>query len=109
AAAPKPGALSSASGAASSSASSAATATWPRQTVMPTPTIPGQRQVVQSAQLILGVAPKQIDDVSQQVFNVVGQAKGYVNGSNVTSGGPDGKAFFQLSVPSSNLAATLAA
>src|SRR6185437_13153762 len=51
-----------------------------------------------------------IDDVSQQVFNVVGQEKGYVNGSNVTSsGGPDSNAFFQLSVPSSNLAATLAA
>jgi len=109
AAAPKPGALSSASGAASSSASSAATATSPPQTVIPTPTIPGQRQVVQSAQLILGVAPKQIDDVSQQVFNVVGQEKGYVNGSNVTSGGPDSNAFFQLSVPSANLAATLAA
>ena len=98
-----------ASGAASSSASSAATATSPPQTVIPTPTIPGQRQVVQSAQLILGVAPKQIDDVSQQVFNVVGQEKGYVNGSNVTSGGPDSNAFFQLSVPSANLAATLAA
>jgi hypothetical protein len=50
-----------------------------------------------------------MDDVSQQVFNVVGQEKGYVNGSNVTSGGNDGSAFFQLSVPSSNLAATLAA
>jgi hypothetical protein len=71
--------------------------------------IPGKRQVVQSAQLILSVSPRRMDDVSQQVFNVVGQEKGYVNGSNVTSGGSDGSAFFQLSVPSSNLATTLAA
>ena len=97
-------------GAASSSASGAATATSPQQLVIPNPPVPGNRQVVQSAQLILGVAPKRIDDVSQQVFNIVGQEKGYVNGSNVTSsGGPDSNAFFQLSVPSSNLAATLAA
>ena len=34
------------------------------------------------------------------MFNIVGQEKGYVNGSNVTSsGGPDSNAFFQLSVP----------
>jgi hypothetical protein len=70
--------------------------------------IPGKRQVVQSAQLVLGVTPSRVDDVSQQVFNVVGQEKGYVNNSNVTSGG-DGNAFFALSVPSPNLAATLAA
>jgi hypothetical protein len=96
-----------ASGSASSgSASSAASSPGP---VIPTPPSPGKRQVVQSAQLILGVAPSRLDDVSQQVFNVVGQEKGYVNGSNVTSGGSDGSAFFQLSVPSSNLAATLAA
>ena len=77
--------------------------------MIPSPVIPGTRQVVQSAQLILGVSSSRMDDVSQQVFNVVGQEKGYVNGSNVTSGGNDGNAFFQLSVPSSNLAATLAA
>ena len=94
----------------SAAASSAATSTSASQPVIPTPAIPGNRQVVQSAQLILGVAASRIDDVSQQVFNVVGQEKGYVNGSNVTSsGGPDSNAFFQLSVPSSNLAATLAA
>jgi hypothetical protein len=77
--------------------------------VIPSPTIPGKRQVVQSAQLVLGVSPSRMDDVSQQVFNVVGQEKGYVNGSNVTSGGGDSGAYFQLSVPSSNLAAALAA
>ena len=95
--------------AASSAASSPATSTSPSGPVIPTPTIPGKRQVVQSAQLTLAVAPKQIDDVSQQVFNVVGQEKGYVNGSNVTSGGSNANAFFQLSVPSSSLPATLAA
>ena len=77
--------------------------------MIPSPVVPGKRQVVQSAQLILGVSPSRIDDVSQQVFNVIGQEKGYVNGSNVTSGGGDSNAFFQLSVPSSNLGATLAA
>ncbi len=65
--------------------------------------------MVQSAQLVLSVPPSRIDDVAQQVFDVVGQEKGYVNGSNVTSGGGDGGASFQLSVPSANLAATLAA
>ena len=93
---------------ASSRASSPPAAPYAPQAVIPTPVVPGKRQVVQSAQLILGVAPSRIDDVSQQVFNVVGQEKGYVNGSNVTSGG-DGNAFFSLSVPSSNLPATLAA
>jgi hypothetical protein len=115
---PKPNALAaphaSASGAQKSAASRAASsagqaATPAPETTIPSPVIPGRRQVVQSAQLILSVASRRIDDVSQQVFNVIGQEKGYVNGSNVTSGGPDGNAFFQLSVPSSNLAATLAA
>jgi hypothetical protein len=98
--------------AASSAASGSAATSTPQSApapVIPTPSIPGKRQVVQSAQLILGVAPKRIDDVSQQVFDVVGQEKGYVNGSNVTSGGSNANAFFQLSVPSSNLGASLAA
>jgi Domain of unknown function (DUF4349) len=95
-------------GSASSAASSAAASSAPGP-VIPSPTIPGKRQVVQSAQLILSVSPRRMDDVSQQVFNVVGQEKGYVNGSNVTSGGGDSGAYFQLSVPSSNLAAALAA
>jgi Domain of unknown function (DUF4349) len=92
-----------------SAASSSAAASSSSGSVIPSPVIPGKRQVVQSAQLVLGVSPSRIDDVSQQVFNVVGQEKGYVNGSNVTSGGGDSGAYFQLSVPSSNLAAALAA
>jgi hypothetical protein len=64
--------------------------------------------VVQSAQLQLSAAPSRIDDVAQQVFNVVGQEKGFVNNSNVTSGGSyNSGASFQLSVPSANLSATL--
>jgi uncharacterized protein DUF4349 len=96
------------SGAASSasSATSSAAASSPAP-VIPTPVTPGKRQVVQSAQLVLSASPSRIDDVSQQVFNVVGQESGYVNRSNVTSGGGDGGASFQLSVPSANLAATL--
>jgi hypothetical protein len=109
--APKPGALASgaASGAASSAATSTSAAASSPQTVIPTPPNPGKRQIVQSAQLSLAVAPKRIDDVSQEVFDVIGQEKGYVDGSNVTSGGSDGSAFFQLSVPSANLAGALAA
>ena len=39
---------------------------------------------------------------------MVGQEKGYVNSSNVTSSGePGSSAYFELSVPSANLAATL--
>jgi Domain of unknown function (DUF4349) len=93
--------------AATATSSSSSAASSAPGSVIPSPVIPGKRQVVQSAQLVLGVTPKRIDDVSQQVFNVVGQEKGYVNGSNVTSGGGNGGASFQLSVPSANLAATL--
>jgi hypothetical protein len=96
------------SGSASATSTSAAAASSPGA-VIPTPPSSGKRQVVQSAQLTLSVSPSRMDDVSQAVFNVVGQEKGYVNTSNVTSGGGDSGAFFQLSVPSSNLSATLAA
>jgi hypothetical protein len=95
-----------ASGAASSSAAASSAASSSPGSVIPTPVIPGKRQVVQSAQLVLGVSPSRIDDVSQEVFNVVGREKGYVNGSNVTSGGDRG-AYFKLSVPSANLSQTL--
>ena len=76
---------------------------------MPSPVVPAGRQVVQSAQLQLSAAPDRISDVAQQVFNVVGAEKGFVNSSNVTSGAGNANAGadFQLSVPSANLAATL--
>jgi hypothetical protein len=98
----------SAHGSASAAASSAASSPPGSQAVIPSPTIPGKRQVVQSAQLALSAPASKIDDVSQQIFNVVGQEKGYVNSSNVTSSGePGSSAYFELSVPSANLAATL--
>ena len=101
------GAASSASSA--SSGSSAATSTAASGSAVPSPVVSTGRQVVQSAQLQLSAAPDRIDDVAQQVFNVVGDEKGFVNSSNVTSGGGNANAGadFQLSVPSSNLAATL--
>ncbi|MFL5824556.1 MAG: hypothetical protein ACJ764_14065, partial [Solirubrobacteraceae bacterium] len=68
------------------------------------------RKVVQGAQLSLSTSPRRVDQVAQEVFDVVGQQKGFVNNSRVTaSGGPGGNAQFQLSVPSSNLAQTMAA
>lgn len=96
----KPHSAGSTSGAAASSSSGNPT--------VPSPVVPGNRQVVQSAQLTLSASPNRVDDVAQQVFNVVGDEKGYVDSSNVTAGGrANSGAYFQLSVPSSNLTATL--
>jgi hypothetical protein len=62
------------------------------------------RKVVQSAQLSLTAAPNRIDSVAQQVYDVVGELNGIVESSTVTqTGGPDGSANFQLSVPSGSL------
>jgi hypothetical protein len=62
------------------------------------------RKVVQSAQLSLSAAPNRIDAVAQQVYNVVGALNGIVESSTVTqTGGADGYADFQLSVPSGSL------
>ena len=102
--------LSGSAGAASSAAAAtAATSTSAAGSAVPSPVIPAGRQVVQSAQLQLSAAPDRINDVAQQVFNVVGAEKGFVNGSNVTSGAGNANAgaYFQLSVPSANLAASL--
>jgi hypothetical protein len=68
------------------------------------------RKIIQSGQLALTAAPSHVDDVAQQVFVVVGQARGVVNSSTVTaSGGAGGYAQFQLSIPSPALAQTMAA
>jgi hypothetical protein len=70
----------------------------------PTPQ-PNGRKIVQSAQLALATRPDHIDQVSQEVFNVVGNNDGIVERSSVTSSGsPDSYAQFQLSIPSGNLA-----
>jgi hypothetical protein len=62
------------------------------------------RKVVQSAQLQLAAAPNRIDNVAQQVYDVIGQLNGIVVRSTITqTGGLDGSANFQLSVPSASL------
>ncbi len=62
---------------------------------------------MQGAQLDLTAAPKRIDDVAQEIYDVVGQANGIVENSSVTQGGPGGAANFQLSLPSAGLAQTM--
>jgi hypothetical protein len=65
---------------------------------------PNGRKIVQSAQLALTTGPSRVDDVSQEIFNVVGSVHGIVSRSNVTAtGGPDGYAHFDLSLPSASL------
>jgi hypothetical protein len=62
------------------------------------------RKIVQSAQLALTTGPSHVDDVAQEIFNVVGTEHGIVSRSNVTAtGGPDGYAHFELSLPSASL------
>jgi hypothetical protein len=73
----------------------------------PTPVIPGRKQV-QSAQLSLSASGSRIDDVTQEVFDVVGADHGYVNNSTVTAtGGPGAYAQFQLTVPSGALSSAM--
>ncbi len=75
----------------------------------PSPPTAG-RQVVQSAQLSLSTRPGRVDDVAQHVFQVVSGQNGVVDNSTVTANGTaSGYAQFQLSVPSSNFQATMAA
>jgi hypothetical protein len=70
---------------------------------------PSPRKIEQSAQLTLTTEPKHVDDVAQQVFNVAASVNGIVNSSSVTAtGGPDGYAEFQLSIPSANLPRAMA-
>jgi len=70
---------------------------------------PNGRKITQSAQLSLSAAPNRVDDVAQEVFAVVGAQNGIVERSEVTqTGGTDGYAYFQLSVPSATLEQTLA-
>jgi Domain of unknown function (DUF4349) len=71
---------------------------------------PNGRKIIQSAQLALTTAPDRVDDVSQELFDVVGREHGIVRSSNVTStGDSNGYAQFQLSIPSGSLQATMAA
>jgi hypothetical protein len=106
------GTASSSAGAPSSGAASNSVATpstsVPAAGLPPTPA-PGGQHIVQSAQLSLSTTPGRIEQVAQQVFDVVGAAKGDVSHSTVTAaGGSGGFADFQLSVPSAALAETMA-
>lgn len=98
-----------ASGSATSSSSSAQAPLNSAPSPGRTPQPPSNgRKTVQSAQLNLSAAPNRVDDVAQEAFDVVGQQNGIVNRSSVTqTGGSDGYAFMQLSVPSSSLAQTM--
>ena len=104
-------ASSAAADAGSAASSASAASAPPTRSAAPSPALqlpPNGRKVVQSAQLSLSSAPNRIDDVSQEVFNVIGFEHGIVNSSEVTStGNPNGNAQFQLSVPSGSLADTM--
>lgn len=98
----------SAAGSQKSAASASSTASTPQVLSAPgAPTLQPPttgRKVVQSAQLQLAAAPNRIDDVAQEVYDVIGSLNGIVVSSTVTeTGGPDGSANFQLSVPSGSL------
>ena len=99
----------SAQGSANATTSSAPPTVAPSspQTVTPSPVSNG-RKTIQSAQLQLMTTGNHIDVVSQELFNVVGLQGGVVKSSTITqTGGQDGYASFQLSIPSANLAATM--
>jgi len=73
------------------------------------PAAPSARKVVQTAQLALTTGARQIESVAGQVFDVVHAEGGFVSQSNVTqTGGSDGNAQFQLSVPSASLSDAMA-
>lgn len=68
------------------------------------------RKIIQSAELALTTVPTRVDTVAQEVFDVIGREHGIVRRSAVTAtGGTDGNAQFQLSVPSPALPDTMAA
>jgi uncharacterized protein DUF4349 len=76
--------------------------------VIPSPESNSARKQVQSAQLQLMSAGNRIDDVSEEVFQVVGANRGIVKNSQVTAGsGNSGFANFSLRIPTGNLQATM--
>lgn len=70
---------------------------------------PGPRQIEHSASLEVGVAPGSIQSAAQRVFALVSAFGGYVQQSNVSSGGDGGSATFDVRVPSARLPAATAA
>lgn len=104
------GSSSASSSAASSAGSSAASGSASSSSAGPVPhgAASGGHKTVQSAQLALTTGADHVDDVSQEVFDVVGQQHGFVVRSSVTqTGGADGSASFQLSVPGASLPQTM--
>lgn len=102
-----PTATSAASSSAGASAGSSASSSAGSAPVPHGPAL-AARKTIQSAQLALTTAADHVDDVSQEVFDVVGQQNGFVVRSSVTqTGGADGSASFQLSVPSASLPETM--
>jgi hypothetical protein len=102
------GATSSAAGAPDRSAASGSSGVAHGPAPSPSPSGPGKRQVIQSAQLSLSAPARKIDDVAQQVFDVVDSEQGIVSSSHVTAtGGLDGSARFELSVPVARLQRTV--
>jgi Domain of unknown function (DUF4349) len=100
------------SSAASSSAASSSAVAQKTLSVAASPLpapAPNGHRIVQSAQLSLSTTPGRIEQVAQQIFDVVGAARGDVSHSTVTAaGGNGGFADFQLSVPSATLPQTMA-
>jgi hypothetical protein len=76
-----------------------------------TPSVPAvsARVVEQSASLDIGVAPTAIQQTAQRVFTLASAFHGYVQQSNVSSGSGEGGASFTLRLPSTNVAAAMAA
>ncbi len=73
------------------------------------PVAPGAKQI-QSAQISLTTPNLHVDQVAQEVFQVVGDEHGTVQSSHITAaarGTGGGYASFSLSIPTSNLQATM--
>jgi Domain of unknown function (DUF4349) len=68
-----------------------------------------ERQIERASSLEVGVSPDAIQSGAQRVFTLVGAFKGYVQQSNVNSGGAYGSASFDIRVPSANLSPAIAA
>jgi hypothetical protein len=89
-------------------ATGAAALTAPAATAS-VPAVPGAKQI-QSSQISLTTPNAHVDQVSQEVFDVVGVEHGTVQSSHITAatrGSGGGAAFFTLSFPTSNLQAAM--
>jgi hypothetical protein len=77
----------------------------------PAGAVPGApaRRIERTSTLDLGVAPGSIESSAQTVFTIVGSFNGYVRQSNVSSGGGQSGASFDVRLPTANLTAAIAA